>query len=145
MKAQLRMSWAESEITLAQLAEILQKLNIVASISQGVSVCDHIGIFSIEQSIIVDLYDTCKNEIIKKIWPAFRDLLGLTCAHIHEDGYGFNGCILDYGRASLCPHGVSSKTPDAASLCPDLCQERKLLEHSCGGGAPDALSSDLPQ
>lgn len=106
MKCTLRISWRDATKTALDVARIMKDLDVSASISEGWSVCpdEHDETQRhIERSVVIDMFNVDKRKIIDSIWPAVRDFFDLTCAHVHEDGTGFNGCILDYDIPSNCP------------------------------------------
>jgi hypothetical protein len=127
MKCQIRISWTAFETGngVEVISKILQQHGVIATVSSSLSICEASKGETtppIEESAILDLHSTSKKEILDVVWPALRDSMGLTCAHIHELGRGFNGCVLDYARVSLCPHGSSalggpSEAHNEQSLC----------------------------
>ena len=111
MRCELRISWVDESKTDLDVARILNDLNVAATVTNGWSVCHDDNnlkedLRRLERSVIIDLYNVEKQKIVDSIWPALKDAFNLTCAHVHEDGTGFNGCILDYDVPSLCPRKV---------------------------------------
>jgi len=68
-----------------------------------------------EDGVALDLYGVSKNDVCERLWPVLRDRFDLECAHVHELGHGFNGCIYDWMRPSVCPAVArrKSKSSDA--------------------------------
>jgi hypothetical protein len=108
MRCELRISWVDTNKTDVDVVRILNDLNVSATVTNGLSVCrddsnSEKDLRRIERSVIIDLYDVEKNKIVDVIWPELKNKFNLTCAHVHEDGAGFSGCILDYDIPSRCP------------------------------------------
>jgi len=120
MRCELRISWADESKSHRVIHRILKDLNVSATITVGTSVCPDDDqpdkdVRRIEQSAIIDMYSVDKRKIIDEIWPSLRDALDLTCAYVHEDGIGFNGCILDYDVPSRCPKKKSDEQTSTAT------------------------------
>lgn len=126
MKCELRISWADGSKSAVDVARILRELGVSATVTEGWSVCpvDHVEehVRELERSVVIEMYSVTKRKIVDSIWPALRDSFGLTCAYVHEDGIGFNGCILDYDTPTNCPH---RQVADAAAATTKKRRRRK--------------------
>ncbi len=52
----------------------------------------------------IDLYDVSKDDVCLHLWGCLKRVYpALECAHVHESGRGFNGCIHDWILPGQCP------------------------------------------
>ncbi len=114
-KFELSLSWRpwgpwtqEAWLAWAQrvAAEDLCGLDLACTVRATVSACaERSGAARCpELGVVVDLHHATREDVLERAWPALRDRFGLVCAHVHERGRGFNGCVLDFARPTLCPH-----------------------------------------
>lgn len=72
-----------------------------------------------EDGVALDLYGVSKNDVCERLWPVLKDRFDLECAHVHELGHGFNGCIYDWMRPSVCPAAARRKAKSEAVERPE--------------------------
>jgi hypothetical protein len=68
------------------------------------------SVFAEEAGASIELHACSREAVCGRLWPALLAAYPLLeCAHVHEAGRGFNGCVFDYMRESSCPAALRRK------------------------------------
>ncbi len=113
---------AEPETMARECARLCAAHGLAATVSPTFSsVGDDDEHFAEEAGAAIELHACSREAVCGCLWPALLTRYPLLeCAHIHEAGRGFNGCVFDYMRESCCPAALrhkhkKEKAPDLAA------------------------------
>ena len=132
MTTEIRVSWAAGgESHWRDCADILARHGFKGDVHPGTAVrADG----SLEPSALVRVYGADRRSLLRTLWPALKEKLGLTCAHV-STADGFSGCVHDLWVESRCPHCAPSSQPSASSvlsssLSPTECSTTQSVDRS---------------
>ena len=107
--------WAASvERLIRRCVEILKHFEISGTVIETLSSVKTDGVWGTEVGVSMDMHECTKEQICYRVWPALQEAYpSLECAHVHVLGSGYNGCVWDMMRPSVCPANVRALAAEA--------------------------------